>query len=350
MEQNSLASTPSNQLMPKETISEFVKGAVEMETQIYTLEETIKKHQYERDSITSRSNQELNTAKLKFDTAKEKACSSEERSKNYSYQTYLKELKQHLKARSSGDKFGAFLGWSFVHYFFGAFISICLVITMWHVLELGVAFSVVFGILAGLSIWLTIFFKIRSSIRHKRYREEKLSCEDYHANMTKKLKDEENNLSAVTRKYNEDLSVVSRIDEQIAWLEQSLTELKNNLNIYYQKNIIPPDFRNLTCAILINYVFRNDQADTMREATLLCETHIRHTDAMKALKELSQTMRGIENTLYFIQNNIEDINTDIKNIASAQNKLISETKASRYATEALKSSAERIEWECYTRR
>lgn len=210
--------------------------------------------------------------------------------------------------------------------------------------------SVILGILIGASIWFTIFFKIRASIRNKRYRKQKLLYETYHITLNQNLKDEERNLSAATYKYNENLCVISKIDEQITWLEQSLTELKNNLTIYYQKNIIPPDYRNLTCAVLINYVFRNDQADTMREATLLCDKHIRHGDTMRALKELSETMRGIENTLFFIQRNIENFNADIKNISKSQEVLILETKASRYATEALKSSAERLEWEYYIRK
>lgn len=44
MEENLLATSPQNQITSKEIMSEFVMGAVEMETQIYTLEETIKKH------------------------------------------------------------------------------------------------------------------------------------------------------------------------------------------------------------------------------------------------------------------------------------------------------------------
>ena len=65
---------------------------------------------------------------------------------------------------------------------------------------------------------------------------------------------------------------------------------------------------------------------------------------MKALKEIAVGIKGMANALSHIENTIDFIGQDIQRITETQEILISETKASRYATEALKSSAERLEW------
>lgn len=341
MEENAMStSSTKKQALSVAAMAEYVAGAVEMETQIYTLEEAIKKHREEKkpfecDNDVKKAQENVDYFKKQYDVLAEKE-------KTFSYKDYLDFLKFCWQLKSSGEKFATVLGWMFVHYFFGALITAPLTSLLYE--ANGTASSIVLGLIVGACIWFAIFFKIRSRIRRKRYKNMQATQKKETCSAKENLEHREKVLADAICEYNKRLCVAAKIDEQIASLEQSVEELKGKLNTYYQKNIVPPDYRNFPCVLVIEYVFRNDQADTMREATLICDDHIRHGEVLVVLKGLAETMRGLGNTLNRLSSTIEDIDQDIKRLSSSQEALVSETKASRYAAEALKSSTERLEW------
>lgn len=137
---------------------------------------------------------------------------------------------------------------------------------------------------------------------------------------------------------------VGKLDCQIDDLSKTIDKLKNDLKVYYQAGIIPPDYRRDVCVVIIDYVFRNDQADTMREATLICDQHIRHLDLMKALADLAKIMIGMTNLLSDINDNISEMSQEVREIADNQSRLMSKARLTRYAAESTAKSAEYTEW------
>lgn len=157
---------------------------------------------------------------------------------------------------------------------------------------------------------------------------------------------------ARTKKLNQ---IAEFIAPKIAAMEQKKDRL-------YSLNIIPPDYRTLDCIIELDQMYRNDLVDTMREAIKFYEERVFRGELIRGvdkiynmLGQLNATMSNIENVLYSIQNEVSRMNDNLEKIVSsnkqiaAENKkfqddMIAESRAARYATEALRDTTDRCEW------
>lgn len=343
MQEQSVIERRKQPVVSQDLLREYVAGAEEMETQIYTLEETIKKHQEERDRYRSQNQRAFDAATRKYEKFQETVKSSQERMESFDYKTFVRELQKSLRRRDGGEKALEFIGYVFLLIFTGG--PTIGPLTFWLVSVLGnSALVIVSGILIGLTLWFTIFFNLRKLIRKKDFKNEKNAIVAKYNDLLSQLECERMVFAEAKKTYDEGLASVKKLNEQIEFLEKTVQDLKNNLSLYYQSNLIPPDYRNLSCTVCIHYVFRNDQADTMREATLLCDQRIRSEIFIDAMRDLAETMRGIGTTLNYILGTIDSISSDVKDLATSQSMLASETKATRYATEAMQRSSERLEW------
>ena len=129
-------------------------------------------------------------------------------------------------------------------------------------------------------------------------------------------------------------------------LDKNAAEVESAIRKNYALNLIPPDYRRLQCLVWIDYAFRNDQVDTMREATLQCDKWVRHNDVMTALRELAKSIYAVSQLLDDMKSNIVTMNNEIVNFAQnnakSQESLLSETKSARYAMESVQRSAEKL--------
>lgn len=134
-----------------------------------------------------------------------------------------------------------------------------------------------------------------------------------------------------------------------------IIDLQNMKKKLYELNIVPPDYRTLDCLIEFDQMFRNDLVDTMRQAVMIYEERVFRGELIRGidniynmLGQLTSAMRNIESTLYSIRNNVHVMTDDIYKIASSteqfQEQMLSESRAARYATEAVQTSTERCEW------
>ena len=96
--------------------------------------------------------------------------------------------------------------------------------------------------------------------------------------------------------------------------------------------------------LYINRAFRNDQVDTMREATLLCDRDIQHSEVIGGLHEIASAISSLAPVLEDISYKINIMNAELKSIADGQDKLLSETESARYAAEAVQNSQETLLW------
>ena len=184
--------------------------------------------------------------------------------------------------------------------------------------------------------------------------------------------------------YNSDSLKLSFLIEannaQIALLKNSIQTLCEKKEDLYSIGIIPPDYRQMDCVIMLHQIFRNGLKDNMADAILLYEERvfrqeiIRGIDKIyKMLGQLKDSMRAIESRLMEVKQELQMIGSDMSNqlaaIADNQSRLLSEmedaseaqasyaaaqeqwqreqlaeTRASRYAAEAVQRSNERYEW------
>ena len=114
--------------------------------------------------------------------------------------------------------------------------------------------------------------------------------------------------------------------------------------------------------IEFDQMFRNDLVDTMRQAVMIYEERVFRGEVIRGIDKiydmlgnLNATMSNIENVLYSVQNEVSKMSDDLEQIVFSNNQIatankkfqddmISESRAARYATEALQKSTERCEW------
>ena len=152
----------------------------------------------------------------------------------------------------------------------------------------------------------------------------------------------EKELAEAQTKMKQNQIYIQKLRVHADQLDKDIAEIEKSLQQNYALNIVPPDYRRLECLLWIDYAFRNDQVDTMREATLQCDKWTRHEDKMKVFKELARNFRSIGELLESMNTNISMMNQDLFRIAEAQEKQLSETKSARYAMESIEQGVDRL--------
>ena len=158
------------------------------------------------------------------------------------------------------------------------------------------------------------------------------------------------------------------IKEQEKTLTAQAQQIRQLLDRFYSCNVIPPDYRTPDCLMVLRHIFRNDMADTMREAIKIYEERVFRNEVLvgfrniyEGLGSLSASMGFMQKTLEGIRDNIRLVDNDICNLstlveqgnwlqaeaisqaASAQANMISYARSTQYATEALRDSQLRTE-------
>jgi DNA repair ATPase RecN len=105
---------------------------------------------------------------------------------------------------------------------------------------------------------------------------------------------------------------------QAELLEYNANEINATKLKLYDIGPVPPSYRTLDAVVMIYSIFMNDQADTMREATLLYDTRVYRGEVVtgihniyKMLGNLSRSMQSIESVLIEIRNSVNVMSTEM---------------------------------------
>lgn len=140
-------------------------------------------------------------------------------------------------------------------------------------------------------------------------------------------------------------------------LRKALATLRDNRAKLYSINIIPPDYRKLDCVCVLHQIFRNDLADTIRDAVLLYEERAFRGEVIRGIDNISRQIGNLSSLMLGIKGMLGDIKTEVKFLsndvyqvyqqnqakATRDEKIYEETKLTRYAAESLKKSNEKVE-------
>ena len=184
-------------------------------------------------------------------------------------------------------------------------------------------------------------------------------------------------LEAYQRKY---MPLINANDSQITLLQESIRSIHSQKQDLYSIGIIPPDYREMDCVIMLHQIFRNGLKDNMADAILLYEERVYRQEIIRGIEkiydmlgQLNDSMRAIESRLIEVKQELQMIGSDMSNqlaaIADNQSRILSEmedaseaqaayaaaqeqwqreqlaeTRASRYAAEAVQRSNEKYEW------
>ena len=151
------------------------------------------------------------------------------------------------------------------------------------------------------------------------------------------------------------------LDAQSLELKRKMVEMLSIRKQFYSIGIIPPDYRSLDCSIVLNQIFRNDLADTMRDAVLLYEDRAYRgivikglSNILSAVSSLSADMQLVVQQVESIERNVGMMSNDLYNIcesmdslrrdtAKTNEELVRESRATRYATEQVAESTRRLQ-------
>ena len=320
----------------KRTIAQFVHDAVEMETAIYTLKKTRDKCVCENSTALSNSKNALREAESDL-----RRSESELSRHDVKYHYYF-----------DGEYIGVIFGR-------GILASIVVALIFYFVgIKITIGWTITLSVILGLIISaITVLPEIIS---------ENKSLKSLHDNeiaeFEQQLKEARQKADYARIQYDNAEKKDSINKYQINEMKKVQVSIEENLKRLYEYGIIPPDYRYMDCVIILDQIFRNDLADTMREAIKIYEERVFRGSVIRGmdkicsmLGQLSSDMSAISLKLDMINNNVAHMSGDLERFnqriasESAKNRaateeLIKETQLGRYTNEKLLESNKRLEY------
>lgn len=353
--------TPIGVAPSKADVASFVHDVAEIETAIFTLDKTVAEIKRKREEGRAKAQQKVQECETQRETA-------------------LKELnsaRYDQKAANSGFQISGF-GWDEMKMIFfsipiGIGIGIALYIVVAFAMSLAIdienvnfgrlalVFTFIVGPITGLIggiIYTIVDCSNISSISSENKRKTAREVEKQEKEHQKAVQLYEASQNALST-YNAADAAVGRTLTAIASRRKIL---QDRLRSMYALNIIPPDYRTMDCVLIFDQIFRNDLADTMREAVKIYEERVFRGEVIQGIQKiydmlgtLNSHMAQIGRTLESVRDHVSFMSEDICKLAdraatitSNQERILEESQMNRYAIEEVKKSNERLEY--YVRR
>lgn len=126
--------------------------------------------------------------------------------------------------------------------------------------------------------------------------------------------------------------------EQAEVLEQKANQIAEKKMQLYSLGIVPPDYRTLDSLVMLDSIFRNDLADTMREAVLIYDERVFRNEVLRGidriytmLGQLSSSMRALETRLIEVRTEVQkthvELNTISTQLCDIENKQVEQYEA-----------------------
>lgn len=173
-----------------------------------------------------------------------------------------------------------------------------------------------------------------------------------------------NNVKERIKRENEVL--IPALDAQYASLCNDRKKISQTISEFYNIGIIPPDYRTMDCVIILNQIFRNDLADTMRDAIKIYEERVFRGEVIRGMDNICRNigrlaagMAVVESRINEIQSNVQLMSQDWNSFSDriiygqarqqkALAEMVQETRMSRYSAEKVAESVKNLEY--YERR
>lgn len=308
--------------LPKETVAKFVSDAAKMEIDSYSLKKLANDIRTDVNNKTATDSNKLLALQVRLD----------EQNKKY--------ISLDNKAKTKPDSTWGCLPFALLPIIFALLLLICSLIYRniygnWlpdeYILTL-----LFITILINTTITI-VANKIGSKKEMKQRRDAANEAKEQLCNSQKEY-------DASLKSCSNRKRTIDALAKHADLLEAKAAEIDTALQKHYSLGIIPPDYRDMIRVLYMDRAFRNDQVDTMREATLICDRDIHHREVIDSLHEIASAIQGLSSVLEDISYKISIMNAELKSIADGQDKLVSETESARYATEAVQKSQENIVW------
>jgi len=330
----------------KAMIGSFVNSVANMEEQHYTLDEAAIKLRKEAEESEKQCSFKLNHANEHLSRMKEYYQRTE--SQKESINTYRKYKKRE---HSVGSFIWQIVAFIFIYALVGVVPSLLLSATF-ELIFFGRSFANFHGtfVIPILIITIIAYIVIARSINKKDYAVTFKKAEDEFFKAKTALDEAIINQKNAQKEFDTSKITNEKRLQQAEEMEHASYEIQQNITTCYNLGVIQPAYRNLLCVSILNDIFINDKADTMREAMLLCDLELKHItyvdllkDIRQSIKQLAESIECINTMMKRVDTNVSFISQDIANIANSQEKIA-------YATESIKQSADNTDFYIAQRR
>ena len=144
-------------------------------------------------------------------------------------------------------------------------------------------------------------------------------------------------------------------------IEQNISNIEHLDGMIVKMHIIgvlPPDYRTPDCVITLDHIFRNDLADTVREAVLMYKEWVFQGKVIEGLENIYNMLGNLSATMQYMQRTLDSIDRNVSAMADnmdtmidlqkennrTQEQILRESECTRHAAEAIRTSSERCEW------
>ena len=381
----------------RELIANFIHNAAEMEKRIYILNAT-------KNNCIQKSNKILATAKQNIKKAESEKCKAEEnvsrgtattkilkRRKKFSITSLIQKIEESFK---DVFRFIRFL-YEVIILFFDflpeklfntqtflvgclccpIFMCLCAVkYLILFFLSCAIGFIVLLApfllindsseiIMYLLFPWIvaTLIAFVRRTILEKKERKRLIALSmALNISSDNNLKSVNNALNLAKQEYRWAEQKSNFLLKQARICENSSREINSLLQkCYMETDIVKEDFRHIDCLIILDFAFRNDLVDTVREGIQYYETKVFHRGVIKGinnicsrLDELTVAVEKLRIEFGCINESIDALNANSEEIISSfsrsvglqkeilatQKRTLESSKATQYATESLRDS------------
>ena len=121
---------------------------------------------------------------------------------------------------------------------------------------------------------------------------------------------------------------------QAAETRKALEPLYEQRKTFYSVGIVPPDYRTLDCAYAFDQIFRNDLADTMREAVKIYEERVFRGEIVRGIRSLEQFMGNVSSLLTTLHHDMSAVRSEISHMSQGVSRIYEQQAQSYAALEA----------------
>ncbi len=211
-------------------------------------------------------------------------------------------------------------------------------------------FLIVFLAVASPLTYLFLFYKIHFACMRKQYAKYIEDLKKVRDDAKQQYNDAEKTLKEADQELADAVEQEKQVELMARRLEQDADRITENLKRCYELGVIMPSYRNLVSVVILDDIFTNDKADTMREAILLCDTEIRHAELIGKLDEVVHALKVLASAIQSMANILQSINTNVSLISQDVYRMAETQEEIKYAADAIKSSADNADFYIAQRR
>ena len=157
------------------------------------------------------------------------------------------------------------------------------------------------------------------------------------------INDEHQKLLAAQANLQNFMADLPNIEARADRLDADATTLEELIKKHYALDIIKPAYQKMVCVVVLDEIFANDKADTMREAMILCDAEIRHAQVISKLDEVIEALSFIAQSLQGMAEVLDNINTNVGLITQDVYAMRQGQEQMQYSVDAIKRSTDNLD-------